>query len=79
LNRDYRLLVYLENIKKSTKMEFMDLIEIPRVDNIKLVHQILNEFGNELNNEILEGSLCLTSHHTIFSCKGKEKNHEIWV
>ncbi len=61
-------------------MEFMDLIEIPRVDNIKLTTQVLNEFANQMNYEVLEGSLCLTSHHTIFSCKGKEdKSHEIWV
>ena len=33
-----------------------------------------------MKNEVVEGSICLTSHHLIFSPKQpSEKNKEIWV
>lgn len=64
------------------KMDFMGLIEIPRVDNVRLEYQQFSEMAssNQLKNEVVEGSICLTSHHLIFSPKQpSEKNKEIWV
>ena len=58
-------------------MEFMDLIEIPRVDNVKYC-KILIDDQKQLVNQFIDGSLCLTSHHLIFSPKEKA-NKEIWI
>lgn len=63
-------------------MDFMDLIEIPRVDNVKLYRQIFSDTKNQLVTQKLEGSLCLTSHHLIFSNKSianQANQIEIWV
>jgi len=61
-------------------MDFMGLIEIPRVDNVRLEYQQFSEnANNQIRTEIVEGSICLTSHHLIFSPKSTEKNKEIWV
>lgn len=60
----------------------MGLIEIPRVDNVRLEYQRFEEnSSNQIKNEIIEGSICLTSHHLIFSPKNQscEKNKELWV
>jgi hypothetical protein len=60
-------------------MEFMDWIEIPRVDNIKLTRQIFDTSQNQLTTQVLDGTICLTSHHLIFSSKSNLKDEEIWV
>jgi hypothetical protein len=60
-------------------MEFMDWIEIPRVDNIKLTRQIFDTIQNQLVTQTLDGAICLTSHHLIFSSKSNKKDEEIWV
>ena len=59
-------------------MEFMDLIEIPRVDNVKYNRLLYSDEHKQLLNEFCDGSLCLTSHHLIFFPKEK-KDKEIWV
>lgn len=58
-------------------MEFMDLIEIPRVDNVKYCKMLIDE-QKQMMNQFCDGSLCLTSHHLIFSPKEKV-NQEIWI
>ena len=60
-------------------MEFMDWIEIPRVDNIKLTRQIFDIAQNQMVVQTMGGSLCLTSHHLLFSPKSNKKEEEIWV
>lgn len=63
-------------------MDFMGLIEIPRVDNVRIEYQQFSEnSSNQIKTESVEGSLCLTSHHLIFSPKNPAdmKNKEIWV
>ena len=64
---------------KKSKMEFMEWIEIPRVDNIKLTRQIFDSLQNQMLTQTLDGSLCLTSHHLLFSPKSSQKDEEIWV
>ncbi len=62
-------------------MDFMDVIEIPRIDNVKLNRQMFSEINgvyDQLVNHTIEGSICLTSHHLIFSPKQKTEE-EIWV
>jgi hypothetical protein len=59
-------------------MEFMDLIEIPRVDNVKYCKILIDE-QKQQTTPFNDGSLCLTSHHLIFSPKDRHKNKEIWV
>lgn len=58
-------------------MEFMDLIETPRVDNIRYCRQIYNEEQGQVSTQFVDGSLCLTSHHLIFSSKNTKQ--EIWI
>lgn len=62
-------------------MDFMNLIEIPRVDNVRLEYQTFSEnTSNQTRAEIVDGSICLTSHHLIFLPKqANEKCKEIWV
>lgn len=62
-------------------MDFMDLIEIPRVDSVKLYRQIPNCELNELTTQKLFGSLNLTSHHLIFITQAdmEKPREEIWV
>ena len=47
-------------------MEFMDLIEVTRVDNVKLDGKF-------------DGSIRLTCHHLLFLSTRNEKVHEQWV
>jgi hypothetical protein len=61
-------------------MEFMDLIEIPRVDNIKYYWQTFND--NSIKRtpvDFIDGSINLTSHHLIFNPKDKQTDKELWV
>ena len=58
-------------------MEFMDLIEIPRVDNVKY-YQLYSDEKHQRTNSFIDCSLCLTSHHLIFSAKEKS-NKEVWI
>lgn len=58
-------------------MEFMDLIETPRVNNIKYCRQVYNEEQGAVSLQFVEGSLCLTSHHLIFSSQINKQ--EIWI
>ena len=55
----------------------MDLIEIPRVDSIRFSKQSFNE------NQFVDGSICLTSHHLILipknSAEEQKEIKEIWV
>lgn len=62
-------------------MDFMDLIEIPRVENVKFYRQIYNYELNHLKTEKLTGSLNLTSHHLIFISQtdSEKPREEIWV
>ena len=48
-----------------SRMEFAELIKTTRVDNV-----ILRRQGSSL----VEGTLCLTSHHLIFSSRVSEKD-----
>lgn len=59
----------------------MDLIEIPRVENVKLYRQKHNYELNHLKTEKLTGSLNLTSHHLIFISQTNpaKPKEEIWV
>ena len=56
----------------------MDLIETPRVDNVKFCEAVFREEQNQTQNQLFEGSLCLTCHHFIFSFNDKTTK-EIWV
>lgn len=58
-------------------MEFMDLIEIPRVDNVKY-HFLYSDEKRQRTSPFIDCSLCLTSHHLIFSPKEKS-GKETWV
>ena len=60
-------------------MEFMDWIEIPRVDNVKFTRQTFDTIQNQLTSQILDGSICLTSHHLLFTTKQNKKDEEIWI
>lgn len=63
-------------------MDFMGLIEIPRVDNVRIEYQqFVENSSNQIKTENIEGSICLTSHHLIFSPKNQsaERKKEIWV
>ena len=60
-------------------MEFMDWIEIPRVDNVKFTRQIFDTIQNQLISQTLDGSICLTSHHLLFTTKQNKKDEEIWI
>ncbi|CAF0826541.1 unnamed protein product [Brachionus calyciflorus] len=63
-------------------MDFMDLIEIPRVDNVKLYRQVYNNEANQLVTQKILGSLNLTSHHLIFTSQitpEKPQRDEIWI
>jgi len=55
-------------------MEFMDLIEIPRIDGIKYCRHIYNNH-DQAGAQFVECTLCLTSHHLIF----KSKKDELWI
>lgn len=55
----------------------MDLIEIPRVDNVKY-YQLYSDEKRQRTNSFIDCSLCLTSHHLIFSAKEKS-NKEVWI
>ena len=63
----------------------MDVIEIPRVDNVKLSRLAFSEIDGILDQLIehkIECSICLTSHHLIISPKtgqGNQSDEEIWV
>jgi hypothetical protein len=62
-------------------MEFMDLIETPRVDNIKLSKQAFNESLSQTSTIVYDGSIILTTHHSIFTLRSPDGkgNEEIWV
>lgn len=67
-------------------MDFMDVIEIPRIDNVKLTRLVYSEIDgvyDQLVNHTIDGSICLTSHQLIFSPKQKstssQVDEEIWV
>jgi hypothetical protein len=62
-------------------MDFMDFIEFPRVDNVKLSRQVFSEINgvyDQLVQHTIEGTICITSHQMIFSPKQKTEE-EIWV
>ncbi|RNA33548.1 Myotubularin-related 9 [Brachionus plicatilis] len=62
-------------------MDFMDLIEMPRVDSVKLFRQIHDYEMNQLITQKLLGSLNLTSHHLIFITQAdpEKPREEIWI
>ncbi len=58
----------------------MDLIEIPRVDNVRYGQYLPDVQKQSLINsssKLCDGSLCLTSHHLIFSPKDKSETKQI--
>jgi len=61
----------------------MDLIEIPRVDNVRYGQYFPDVNKQSIYNKLCDGSICLTSHHLIFSPKDKSEtnyyNKEILV
>ena len=58
-------------------MEFMDLIETPRVNQIKYGRQVFNEEQGQMSVQFSEGSLCLTSHHLLLT--SSDRSQEIWI
>ncbi len=58
-------------------MEFMDLIETPRVNQIKYGRQVFNEELGQMSLKFSEGSLCLTSHHLLLT--SSDRSQEIWI
>ncbi|XP_065690980.2 myotubularin-related protein 9 [Patagioenas fasciata] len=51
-------------------MEFAELIKTPRADNVVLHQPLL---------QALEGTLCLTGHHLIFSSRRRDNAEELWL
>ena len=56
----------------------MDLIETPRVENVKYCEVVYEEDKNQKSNQFNDGRLCLTCHHLIFSFND-QKSKEIWI
>jgi len=56
-------------------MEFVDLIAIPRVDNVLLT----DKTKDKLKDWKIEGTLCISGHHLILSDRQKSDQQELWV
>ena len=69
VQQDFHDVLCLHKEQRKDGMEFAELIQTTRVDNV-----ILRRLGGNL----IEGTLCLTSHHLIFSSRGEE-NDELMV
>ena len=67
--QDFHDVLCLHKKQHKAGMEFAELIQTTRVDNV-----ILRRLGGNL----IEGTLCLTSHHLIFSSRVAE-NDELMV
>lgn len=50
-------------------MEFIELIKVPKLDNVIVTLPL---------KEPVEGSICITGHHLIFSSR-KAIGDELWV
>lgn len=56
-------------------MEFVELISIPRVDNV-----VLTDKTKERTKQCkIEGTLCISGHHLILSDRQKGNEQELWV
>lgn len=51
-------------------MEFAELIKTPRADNVVLHRPFY---------QAVEGTLCLTGHHLIFSSRRHDNAEELWL
>ena len=51
-------------------MEFAELIKTPRADNAVLHRPF---------HPTVEGTLCLTGHHLIFSSRRQDNEEELWL
>jgi hypothetical protein len=64
-------------------MDFMDFIEVPRCENVKLSRQLFTEINgvhDQLTIHTIEGAIVLTSHHLLFLPKNNaQKEDELWV
>lgn len=56
-------------------MEFVDLIAIPRVDNVILT----DKTKDKSKDWKIEGTLCISGHHLILSDRQKTDQQELWV
>lgn len=56
-------------------MEFVDLIAIPRVDNVVLTDKTIDKSKDWK----IEGTLCISGHHLILSDRQKSDQQELWV
>lgn len=56
-------------LSKRITMEFAELIQVPKLDRVTLVQPF---------KSALEGSICITGHHLIFSSR-KTVGDELWV
>ncbi|KAL7296410.1 hypothetical protein TKK_0010422 [Trichogramma kaykai] len=56
-------------------MEFIDLITIPRVDNVVLI----NRTKERTKQYKIEGTLCISGHHLIISDRQKDNQQELWL
>lgn len=65
VQQDFHDVLCLHTNSSRSGMEFAELIKTTRVDNV-----ILRKQGGNL----IEGTLCLTSHHLIFSSRVSEKD-----
>jgi myotubularin-related protein 9 len=50
-------------------MEFIELIRVPKVDNVTMRRTLFPS---------VEGTLCITGHHLILSSR-REGDEELWV
>ena len=50
-------------------MEFIELIKVPKLDNVTMTLT---------SKDPIEGSICITGHHLIFSSR-KAVGDELWV
>lgn len=53
-------------------MELGDLILIPNLDNVALIDK------SDGNNKSIDGTLCISSHHLLWSSR-QDNGQELWV
>lgn len=61
--------VFIYCVLAFTKMEFIELIHINKLDGVILKYP---------HQETVDGTVCITGHHLILSSR-KEGVHELWV
>ncbi len=63
-------------------MDFMDLIEIAKVSNVKLTKTVFDDESRQFQSKEFDGLLNLTCHHLIFTAlnePSESKHRELWV